>query len=170
MIGNFRKLLTCKGFSNFGIPFTWIDGSKHTTSYISSINLGNVGVQNKYGQKEVRTFMITPYAGNGVNGVPTPVDYDDYDLNSVVDDLTFVSMTSIPATATSVDSHITHTYIAIAENQTDAPITICEFGLFIPCMATQEWTPSQQLMIHREVFEPVTIQPGEAFTFTINFK
>lgn len=160
---NFVNIIRGKMFAQ-NPTLHWIDGSKHTTNYLSSINLNNTSVTNKYGQKESQIFRVSPYAGNGTK----PVSFDDYDLESVIYDLTFVAMAS--NTITDEESDIVHSYTIVAQNNTDAPITVSELGLFIPCLSTSAWTPAQNLMIHREVFEPVTIQPGEAFTFTINFK
>lgn len=155
---NTNSVKTLKSYNGEMNMFTWSASNNYYLNYCTTKNNHTETLQMYYN---------FPIFGNGVNGVPTEVSENDYCLDSLVEDLTvsqFVNMVDDTYGTNSIGS-----YLAIVENRTDTPITVCELGVCVS-FAQSVWDDTKVVMMHREVFEPVTIQPGEAFTFTINFK
>lgn len=143
-----------------------IDGNLYENqSVITNFRIDNV-LASEYGEKPTITYAEFPVFGNGIDGIPTEVKADDYDLNSHVSGLTLSSV--VFAKSMEWNNNSVGSIVAVAENQTDEPITVCEIGLFSSAVNTS-WDESNVVMWHREVFNPVTLQPGDAYTFTINF-
>ena len=107
--------------------------------------------------------------GNGIpqcghwmvfGGGSTPVKSSDISVKSpIIDGFTVISQTSnIPYIYSSTIMTVTR----IIQNTGSTPITISEVGLYGDNMS------SASIMLAREVIEPVTLQPGEKHSFTMD--
>lgn len=90
----------------------------------------------------------------------TPVESSDISVESpITDGFTVISQTSnIPYIYSSTAMTVTR----IIQNTSSAPITISEVGLYGANSSTET------IMLAREVIEPVTLQPGEKHSFTMD--
>lgn len=90
----------------------------------------------------------------------TPVKSSDISIESpITDGFTVISQTSnIPYIYSSTIMTVTR----IIQNTGSAPITISEVGLY------GANTSTVPIMLAREVIEPVTLQPGEKHSFTMD--
>lgn len=109
-------------------------------------------------------YQLFPVFGKG----KTPVSIDDYILEDRIDNLNIISINVI-YNKTYGESDVLFSYAIIVQNTTDAPIDVSEIGLF-ESYTSSAWTPNDIFMMYRETFPTVTIQPGESYTFTINFQ
>lgn len=93
-------------------------------------------------------------------GGSTPVKSSDVSIESpITDGFTVISQTSnIPY----LYSSTIMTVARIIQNTSSAPITISEVGLY------GANTSTETIMLAREVIEPVTLQPGEKHSFTMD--
>ena len=93
-------------------------------------------------------------------GGSTPVKSSDISVKSpIIDGFTVISQTSnIPYIYSSTIMTVTR----IIQNTGSTPITISEVGLYGDNMS------SASIMLAREVIEPVTLQPGEKHSFTMD--
>ena len=93
-------------------------------------------------------------------GGSTPVESSDISVESpITDGFTVISQTSkIPYIYSSTIMTVTR----IIQNTGSAPITISEVGLYGANDSTET------MMLAREVIEPVTLQPGEKHSFTMD--
>ena len=93
-------------------------------------------------------------------GGSTPVESSDISVESpIIDGFTVISQTSnIPYIYSSTIMTVTR----IIQNTGSAPITISEVGLY------GANTSTETIMLAREVIEPVTLQPGEKHSFTMD--
>ena len=103
---------------------------------------------------------LTLSVGTGSNA-PASTDLDITNKNA---GLTVVTRT---ATTGTINPSYTMDYIGIFtvtyRNDTENDITVCESGL----MAEASGSANKTLLIARDVFEPVTIAPGESYTFSM---
>ncbi len=90
----------------------------------------------------------------------TPVESSDISVESpITDGFIVISQTSnIPYIYSSTIMTVTR----IIQNTSNAPITISEVGLY------GANTSTETIMLAREVIEPVTLQPGEKHSFTMD--
>lgn len=102
-----------------------------------------------------------------VGGGATAPVYSDLDLESEIDSLTVVN-----STGTNDDSAATYTqnYIAIFtktyKNETESDVVVSEVGIKASG-SPNNFTPVSDFLFARDVISPVTIKPGEAYTFTM---
>lgn len=104
--------------------------------------------------------------GNGTTAV-TP---DDYKLESpITSGLSLLSMSQNPALTISSEGVSTRTakYEFQVKNTSSTAITISEVGFYHSLFSSS--TNNAPLMVHREVFEPVTIEPSAVGTFVFEF-
>ena len=166
---NYRQVLKAKLTSgilnNSDKKVKAIDGNEYEhQGAIVNVKIDSV-TASIYGEKPTIQNALFPVFGNGIDGVPTEVKPDDYDLNSH-SNLTVRSVTF--AKSIEWNSNQAGAIVVLVENMTDEQITVCEVGLFTSVSAAS-WDEASVFMWHREVFEPVTVQPGESYTFTFNF-
>lgn len=121
------------------------------------------------------TFADKTYRSFGVGTGTTAPTVDDYKLENETTDLTFVTYESIPRqyvvnsgeVVPTVEEKYNQNYImkntATYRNDTDNDITITELGVF----CTLNSHNLMRIMLCREVISPVTIHPGETYTFTV---
>lgn len=91
----------------------------------------------------------------------TPATAADIKLENVTEDYEVVTQTKdIPLTFSSTIMTITR----VIRNTGNAPLTISEVGLY----ASYANAFTGAMMLAREVIEPVTLQPGEKHSFTMD--
>ena len=91
----------------------------------------------------------------------TPATAADIKLENVTEDYEVVTQTKdVPLTFSSSIMTITR----VIRNIGNAPLTISEVGLYASYMNTF----TGAMMLAREVIEPVTLQPGEKHSFTMD--
>ena len=91
----------------------------------------------------------------------TPATAADIKLENVTEDYEIVTQTKdIPQTFSSSIITITR----VIRNTGNAPLTISEVGLY----ASYASAFTGAMMLAREVIEPVTLQPGEKHSFTMD--
>lgn len=140
-----------------------VNGNNATFAYNMS---GFVVKPFKYGETKNSADICTAvYFGNGSNGTPTTPSASDYTLNS------YVPIDIYSATAVRNNEYGTNgifDIVVVVENRTSSPITLCELGLFF----INEYFVSSidnDILLLRETFDAVTLQPNETRSFTINF-
>lgn len=85
---------------------------------------------------------------------------DDYNLETVESGLSVVSSTSTAGNAPSYTQDYILNYSRTYKNSTASPITISEVALYISYN-------SNNFIITRDVFTPVTLQPDEVYTLSV---
>lgn len=127
------------------------------------------GIYNKYGEYINYTGQLFACFGNGIDGIPTEPNYTDYNLNSNIIDLDITSYSFNPSSG--YDSASVGSVTILTENKTSSPITVCEVGIYNAMFSGSNygWREDGTVMLYRETFEPVTLQPNETRAFTINF-
>lgn len=91
----------------------------------------------------------------------TPATVADIKLENVTEDYEIVTQTkAIPLKFSSSMINITR----VIQNTGNAPLTISEVGLY----ASYASAFTGAIMLAREVIEPVTLQPGEKHSFTMD--
>lgn len=91
----------------------------------------------------------------------TPATVTDIKLENVTEDYEIVTQTkAIPLKFSSSMINITR----VIQNTGNAPLTISEVGLY----ASYANAFTGAMMLAREVIEPVTLQPGEKHSFTMD--
>lgn len=91
----------------------------------------------------------------------TPATVADIKLENVTEDYEIVTQTkAIPLKFSSSMINITR----VIQNTGNAPLTISEVGLY----ASYASAFTGAMMLAREVIEPVTLQPGEKHSFTMD--
>lgn len=85
---------------------------------------------------------------------------DDYNLETVESGLTVVSSSSTISNAPSYTQDYILNYSRTYKNSTASPITISEVALYISYN-------SNNFIITRDVFTPVTLQPDEVYTLSV---
>lgn len=96
-----------------------------------------------------------------------PATAEDYALGSRIDTLTLVSEEAVEGaynTRSYADRTIS-TYTATYRNDTNAPITVAEVGVALEFNTV--WLGGEYILLSRDVIQPVVIQPGKTFSFTV---
>ena len=144
--------------------FLAMDGTEKKYGNVGmNVRFNQINTNNKYGETPIVTYAFSPCFGSGTK----PVEVNDYDMDKVNTDISIAGASAIGSPDR--ESQYMASFAIVVENKKDYPITLSEIGLF-SANSTSSWDKSQIVLLYREVFDPVTIQPGEAFTFTINFK
>ena len=100
------------------------------------------------------------YVGSGT----TEATVDDYALENEEENLTLVASSGTnDSSAATWDQNYIGVFSATFKNDTDADIVVSEIGL----TAKLGGTPSNDIMIARDTFSPVTIAPQATYTFSM---
>lgn len=132
-----------------GSEYTWSTDSmymwasmEYLSTNLNSQSNGHLG----------RTLRI----GSGT----TSPSYDDYDLGSMIDAAP-KNITSARRTAYDTNYDIV---TSVFLNETDSDWIVTEVGLYISSPNT---TSDTALLLAREVFDPVTVKPGQTFSVSM---
>lgn len=139
----------CAFKTRSGSEYTWPVNSMGMWSSMGYIYTTFDGYNN--GQL-ARTVRI----GSGT----TSPSYDDYDLGSMIDAAP-KNITS--ARRTTYDANYDIVTAAFL-NETDSDWIVTEVGLYMP---TPNKTADTALLLAREVFDPVTVKPGQTFSVSM---
>lgn len=135
----------------------------------NSVNRGEITFKSTSGEGVNNTQVISETLNSmsvfvGVNSAsPTS---EDYTMDMTNQGLTIVNTTG---TNDSTPGHYNQNYIAIFtrtfRNDTDSDVTVCEVGII--GSGRGPFSNSKDFLFARDVIDPVTIAPGEAYTFTM---
>ena len=146
---NFRLLINKKIFNNSN--YYAFKGTNGSTA--GGTSAGTVFSSNNYNK-------VTLGSGN------TPPTVDDLSLENKINDLTLLTRTMDNSSAAYGDVNGIVTYTAVYKNNTENNITVSELGV----EAGEGYTSSGWggiVLLVREVITPITIAPGETYTFTV---
>ena len=105
---------------------------------------------------------VTGCYGVWVGSGDAEVSVDDYNLEEKINTLTEVSQSQ--TYGDTYDDNYMAVYAGTYKNNTDAEITVKEVGVFYYNNYTTQPNP---FMVARQVINPVTLQPGDTYTFTV---
>ena len=139
----------------------FMDGSNFA-SYFGLSQMTYINANSHYGGSASGAFHVIAGAGDAA---VTEEDYDMADISILAND----KLRPIQQTATYAQSNgavVTTSY----RNDSAAPITVKEIGLAYKNDG-RAYSKASNILIARKVLDsPVTIQPGETYVFTYNFK
>lgn len=158
LTNNFAGLvsLNCQGGSdNYKVCKTTSDVDvKASYNWLRSIMPSSLLFKNESLSSATGIYLVL---GTGT----TPATAADIKLENVTEDYEVVTQTKdVPLTFSSTIMTITR----IIRNTGNAPLTISEVGLY----ASYANAFTGAMMLAREVIEPVTLQPGEKHSFTMD--
>lgn len=155
ILSNFASLSTAKLAANTSTPAARKpDGTNATAGGSVSQNYSVTRIWNVYGSGYDSTRIV-------LGDSDTPVDIDDYCLgNDITSSLSFISGTVNPNRSVRKDFP---TVIAVFKNNTANAITVKEVGLMTGWY--ENASVNGQVLIARKIITPLTIQPGESYSF-----
>ena len=158
LTNNFAGLisLNCQGKSdNFAVCKTTSNtDAKASYSWIRAIMPSSLLLKNAPSTSATGIYLVL---GTGT----TPATAADIKLENVTEDYEVVTQTKdVPLKFSSSIITITR----VIRNTGNAPLTISEVGLY----ASYANAFTGAMMLAREVIEPVTLQPGEKHSFTMD--
>lgn len=139
--------------------------SNYNSSVVKKTTGDELPLSGSYTQSLEYYGISTTFLGIGLDD--TPETDDDYRLGNQTTDLTLLSDgTDFPGIRTVRYDEPLHIITATRtyRNDTSDPITIKEVGLF----SKPKNVASEYIMLARQVITPVTINPGESYTFQMS--
>lgn len=134
-----------------GSEYTWPGSKLGNWTQISAVS-ASFGANHSTTGQPCRTVRI----GSGT----TEPTYDDYDLESIID-----------AAPKTINMAYKNTYDANYNivsasflNETDSDWIVTEVGMYVPSL---NMTAETALLLAREVFDPVTVKPGQTFSVSM---
>lgn len=136
-----------------------------TTSYSTQISIYNNQFKGTTGNVDPTVEMVMLQLGTGT----TPPTEDDYCLESVIPDEMLSDQMSSVSYWMNTDTKTLYVVTHTVRNNSSSPITVSELGISFRfrCLTSSSTAASYaNFLLSRTVLEnPVTIQPGEMYTF-----
>ena len=149
-----------------------VKGMSLTIDSDGSDNFGTYVLQDVFALNPNYTTDLSGIGGTGgclyVGSGTSSVTQNDYKLESIIPVSKLKIINEIIQRQKDYDSLVTM-YLTV-KNITEENVSVSEIGYFYSkCMSNNPYSADQVMMI-RQVFDTITIKPGEVYTFTLNIE
>ena len=149
-----------------------VKGMSFTIDSDGSDNFGTYVLQDVFALNSNYTTDLSGIGGTGgclyVGSGSASVTQNDYKLESIIPVSKLKIINEIIQRQKDYDSLVTM-YLTV-KNITEENISVSEIGYFYSRWISNNPYSSDQVMMIRQVFDTITIKPGEVYTFTLNIE